>query len=118
MFGHGLSPLDQTSVDRAVAFLLLSLLKLFLCPLYLALKLLVEPMYVFSFPSTLMVALYTTGFWQAPCTGHWVFTRQLQGASVGVWVLHSTFLLCVWSIARMFFVQLYDSFMVFLLHTL
>ena len=74
MLGHGLSPLFQTSVDNVVAFLLLSLLKLFLCPLYLALKLFVEPMYVFSFPSTLMVALYTTGFWQAPCTGHWSFT--------------------------------------------
>ena len=53
------------------------------------------------------------GFQQAPCTGHWVFTRQLQEASLGVWVLDSTFLMCVWIIARMFFVQLYDSFVVF-----
>ena len=118
MFGFGFSFLFQTSVDNAVAFLLLSHLKLFLCPLYLVLKLFVEPMYTLSFPSTLMVALYTTGFWHEPCTGHWSFFLQLQGASIGSLLQHSTFLLCACSIVRMFFVQLYESFIVFLLHTL
>ena len=48
--------------------------------------------------------------------GALVFFRQLQGVSVGVLVLHTTFLLWACIIARMFFVQLYDNFMVFLLH--
>ena len=67
----------------------------------------------------MMVALNTAGFRQGALYGALVFyLTVLQGASTGALVLHGTFLLCLCYIVRMFFVQLYENFMVFLLHTL
>ena len=115
--------LSHMCCESVVAFLLVSCLKEKVWAWYLFLNFSVLPMYFFGYLS-FMVAWYTTFSWlQFLSRGHlsFLFFWQLQVftfsfSSVAVLFSDRTFWLWAWIMALRFLLQLYEIFMVFLLH--